>query len=340
MEKEARFYQADKPGRLRCLLCPQLCSIGEGETGLCRVRQNRNGRLLSLNYGQVAALAVDPVEKKPLHHFLPGSRTLSFAAPGCNLRCAFCQNHSLSQIGSDNIQTTRFTSPEEIVALAVREQIPSISFTYSEPTVFFEMVEETAELAHQQGIHTILVSNGFINPEPLQALIPCLDAANIDLKAFSDSFYRELCGGRLQPVLDTLEQLHQAGVWLEITTLLIPGENDSPREIDELITFIAKLDPHIPWHVSRFLPQYRLTDRAATPSGSILAALERGRALGLHHLYAGNLGSSDWQNTRCSHCGILLISREGYEVRIHDLSEDGHCRRCQTPLAGRFNTPS
>jgi pyruvate formate lyase activating enzyme len=311
--------------------------MAEGQTGLCRVRRHQDGRIISLNHSRVAALAVDPVEKKPLYHFLPGSLTLSFAAPGCNLRCAFCQNHSLSQVGPGSLENTREMAPQEIVDMAVRQKLPSISFTYSEPTVFYEMMRETAELAHLAGIRTILVSNGYINPEPLQELTPFLDAANIDLKAFSERFYQTLCGGHLQPVLDSLGIIKKAGVWLEVTTLLIPGENDNPTELDELIRFLVNLDADIPWHVSRFHPQYRFSGRESTPAGAILGALERGRELGLHHLYAGNLETNPWQDTPCRNCGALLISRQGHQTRIDQLGQDGTCRRCRSPLAGRFN---
>lgn len=336
MEKEALFYETDGLGRLDCRLCPRQCRIENDRTGACRVRRRRGDRLFSLNYGRLAALAVDPVEKKPLYHFLPGSHTLSFAGLGCNLNCRFCQNHSLSQLSGNETDFGREMQPDQIVALAVSRGIPSLSFTYSEPTVFFEMMLECARQAHCAGIKTILVSNGFINPDPLQKLIPYIDAANIDLKAWSDEFYRTLCAGRLAPVLDSLRALRQARVWLEITTLIIPGANDDPFEIDALIAFIADLGRDIPWHVSRFHPQYRLTDRPATPESRIGAILERAQQIGLQHLYAGNLPHNLWQDTHCPQCQATLIRRHGYDIRFDRLSADGRCTVCQHPLPGVF----
>ncbi len=337
MEKEASYYELDPTGQLQCRLCPHQCLITDGQTGRCRVRQRRGDHLISLNYGHVAALALDPVEKKPLYHFFPGSQTLSFAGAGCNFSCRNCQNHSLSQIAAASTRFGTAMSARDIVGMALENGIASISFTYTEPTVFYEMMLECAKSARQAGLKTILVSNGFINPEPLAELIPFLDAANIDLKSFSDEFYQTICGGCLEPVLGTLQRLHAAGVWLEITTLLIPGHNDDPAELDELISFIAALDRQIPWHVSRFFPQFHLDTVPSTPAAQILHLLERAQKLGLQHLYAGNLDQSDRHDTICPQCRTVLIRRSGYRINSRALKKDGCCSVCQTKLAGVFS---
>ncbi len=336
MGKEALHYNLEDSGILRCRLCPHECLIADGRTGVCRVRRREGDRLFSLNYSRVAAFSVDPVEKKPLYHFLPGSETLSFACMGCNLGCSFCQNHSLSQVSAEESFFGNRMTPEQIVATAVSRKIPSISFTYSEPTVFFEMMLETARAAKAEGLKTILVSNGFINPAPLGELIPFLDAANIDLKAWSETFYNKFCGGHLEPVLNTLRLLRETGVWLEITTLLIPGRNDNPTEIAELMDFIADLGPDVPWHVSRFHPQYRMTDVPPTPPELITGILEQARRKGLHHLYAGNLHHSDFEDTLCPKCRSPLIRRSAYRIHLDQLDDDGRCRVCGSLLAGRF----
>lgn len=339
MEKEALHYEIDETGRLHCRLCPHECRIAENRTGLCHVRRRQGNRLLSLNYSRIAALSVDPVEKKPLYHFLPGSATLSFACMGCNFHCRFCQNHTISKVSENETDFGEPMSPEDIVSLAVSRNVPSISFTYTEPTVFYEMMLETARFAKAAGLKTILVSNGYINPAPLDELIPYLDAANIDLKAWSDRFYQNLCGGHLEPVLSTLRRLRQAGVWLEITTLLIPGHNDNPREIDPLIEFIAGLGTDIPWHLSRFSPQYLLTDAPPTPPEQVVETLERAQKKGLLHLYAGNLQHNEFTDTLCPECRSVLIRRKGYQIQLERLDTEGRCRTCHHPLAGVFVQP-
>lgn len=336
MTKEALFYTPEAPGQICCRLCPHGCIIPDGKPGRCHVRRNRGGRLFSTNYGRVAAMSLDPVEKKPLYHFLPGSTTLSIAGAGCNMRCLHCQNHTLSQAPADGDPQGSVLLPREIVTAAAESGAPSLSFTYSEPTVFYEMMLDCARLAKEGGLRTVMVSNGFINPEPLDVLIPHLDAANIDLKGFTDRFYEKICGGKLNPVLQTLKQLHAAGVWLEITTLIIPGYNDNPRELLELMDFIGELDPKIPWHVSRFFPHYRLLDSDATPADQIHEILGRAHDRGLKHIYSGNLPAATWQNTLCSRCRTPLIKRHGYRVELQNLDKEFRCTACSTRLAGVF----
>ncbi|MBN2140442.1 MAG: AmmeMemoRadiSam system radical SAM enzyme [Desulfovibrionaceae bacterium] len=324
-----------KNGRARCDLCSQRCVLEPGDRGLCAVRENRDGVLYSLVFDRVAALNLDPVEKKPLFHFLPGSQTLSLATQGCNLSCLFCQNAELSQgpklgrpISGQKI------SPEEIVAEASEQGAASISYTYSEPTVFFELMLETSRLAAAQGLKNIMVSNGFQSPECLQALGPHIQAANIDLKAFSRKFYHEQCGARLEPVLDNLRAMRSLGWWLEVTTLVIPGLNDSEAELGDLAGFLAQeLGAHTPWHVSRFRPSYRLQHLPPTPLATLERAVEIGRGRGLEHVYLGNVPGHRFGDTFCPGCGRVLIARRGFAV-AGMFMDHGACPGCGRAVAG------
>jgi pyruvate formate lyase activating enzyme len=331
--KEARLYEKLDGARVRCALCAHACTLADGRAGLCRVRRNAGGTLYSLNYDKLAAAHLDPIEKKPLHHFLPGSASFSIAAMGCNFSCGFCQNHSLSVVDGEADIAGSPVTPQQLVAAACAERAASISYTYTEPTVFFELMAETAELARARGLKNVMVSNGYMSAAAFDEARAWLDAANIDIKAFSDGFYRARCGARLQPVLDTVRAMKRAGVWVEITTLVIPGLNDTDEQAEGIAAFIAGIDPEMPWHVSRFYPQHRLSDRPPTPEGDIERFLEIGARRGLTHLYAGNVAGDAWAHTRCPRCRALLIERHGYNTTLTGL-EGGACRACGRVLAG------
>ena len=289
---EAILYSKKENGGVCCELCSHHCRIAPGQRGLCAVRENRDGILYSLVYGQVAAEAADPVEKKPLYHFLPGSRTWSIATRGCNFRCRHCQNHTLSQVGPKENPAARQRSPQQVVAMAQAAGCESISYTYSEPTIFFEFAEDCALLAREQGLKNIFVSNGYMSAEAAERAADAgkwLDAANIDIKAFSGKFYRDICGAKLAPVLETVQRLHKLGVWLEITTLIIPGLNDGAEELRGLAKFIAGISPDIPWHLSAFHPAYKLMDVPRTPVAALLRARDIGQSAGLRYVYLGNV---------------------------------------------------
>ncbi|MGA7875162.1 MAG: AmmeMemoRadiSam system radical SAM enzyme, partial [Desulfoferrobacter sp.] len=313
---EAICYEKLEDSKVHCFLCSQHCHIKPGKRGKCGVRENRDGFLWSLVYGRLIAQHVDPIEKKPLYHFFPGSRSYSIATAGCNFSCLFCQNADISQ-GPREHKTIfgHGVPPEVIVEEAKQSNCKSISYTYTEPTIFMEYALDTSRLAHEQDIKNVFVSNGFMTEQSLQLIAPYLDAANVDLKAFSDDFYKKQCGARLDPVLKTLERMKNAGIWLEATTLLIPGLNDDESELRQLTRFLVELDREIPWHVSRFHPTYRLTDRPSTPVSTLHRAREIGLEAGLRYVYTGNVPGDDGENTFCHQCGSLLIRRMGFSMR-------------------------
>ncbi len=317
---------------VRCRLCSHYCHIEPSQRGLCGVRENVDGSLFTHVADKVAALNMDPVEKKPLYHFHPGTLTLSFGTMGCNLGCDFCQNSSLSQPPrhGGQIQGRRAT-PEDLVRTALTNNAASISYTYSEPTVFFELMLPTAKLAREHGLANILVSNGYQSPECLQELGPYIDAANIDLKSFRDTFYQEHCGARLKPVLRNLKMIKDLGWWLEVTTLLIPESNDSYDELAELALFIKEeLSPDTPWHISRFHPDYRLRDKPPTPLETLERAWNIGRDAGLEYVYVGNVPGYDHNNTDCPNgCGTI-IQRRGFFIK----RATNKCPKCGHKLAG------
>lgn len=333
--KEAWLYERLDGQKVRCHLCSHRCTIAEGKAGVCGVRQNQAGRLFSLVYGQAVSQAVDPIEKKPLFHFYPGTSSYSIATVGCNFRCRFCQNADISQMPKEQGRILgRYTSPEEIVARAQSYGCQSISYTYTEPTVFFEYARDTAVLARRAGLANNFVTNGYMTAEALEALYPFLDAANVDLKAFRDDFYRQQCGARLQPVLDSLRLMKQQGVWVEVTTLIIPGLNDDREELRELAGFIvSELGAGTPWHVSRFHPTYKLLDRPRTPVSTLEEAWRIGKDVGLRYVYMGNVPGAQGENTYCYNCGKLVIGRWGFSVRERHVRE-GKCAFCGAPLDG------
>ncbi|SPD73474.1 conserved hypothetical protein [uncultured Desulfobacterium sp.] len=332
--KEAYLYTKMEGQKVRCLLCNHQCVISDGKRGICGVRENRSGSLISLVYGKVIAAHSDPIEKKPLFHFLPGTRSHSIATVGCNFRCLFCQNADISQMPTDHhrIMGSDMT-PDDIVTEALGTHSSSIAYTYTEPTVYFELALDTARLAVKKGLKNVFVSNGYMTRQCIQEIHPDLHAANVDLKAFSNKFYKEQCGARLEPVLGTLEEMKKTGVWLEITTLLIPGLNDSVEELKELATFIANLDQNIPWHISRFHPTYRLTDRHSTPAGDIRRARDIGYEAGLQYVYTGNLPGDEGEKTFCHNCKEILIDRLGFFVAQNKI-KDGHCPGCGSEIPG------
>lgn len=341
---EAMFYEkldeAADGGRVRCALCAHRCVIAPGKRGVCHVRENRDGALYTLVYGQVLSQAVDPIEKKPLFHFYPGSGAYSIATAGCNFRCAFCQNADISQLPRErDVILGRPTPPEAIVAGAQRYNCRSIAYTYTEPTIFTEYALDVARLARSAGLANVYVTNGYMTPEMLRAFCgdyrpPLMDAANVDLKAFTDEFYRQQCGARLQPVLDSLKLMKELGVWVEVTTLIIPGLNDSTAELRQIAAFIAReLGVATPWHVSRFHPTYRLTDRGPTPPATLVRAREIGLQAGLRYVYMGNVPGAGGEHTVCYQCGQRVVGRWGFTITEYRL-KDGRCAQCGAVIDG------
>jgi len=333
---EARLWKPLKDSAVQCRLCNHYCAIKPGTRGKCGVRENQGGTLYTLNYDKIAALNLDPVEKKPLYHFQPGTRTFSFATPGCNLSCTFCQNWSLSQAPREDGRIEgRPATPEELVQEAIKLKASSISYTYSEPTIFFELMQDTAKLARQHGLKNIMVSNGFMSRECLDELGPDIDAINVDLKCFTEDFYTEISGARLKPVLENLKYIkHTLKWWLEVTTLLIPGKNDSPEELDQLTDFLAnEIGPDTPWHISRFHPDYKMGDVPVTKGDSLTAAYDLGKRKGLKYVYVGNMPGLDKQHTTCPGCGVLLINRAGFSSTLPSI-QNGKCVSCGEPIDG------
>ena len=320
-----------------CHLCGHECTILEGKYGLCLVRQNVAGVLKSLSYSSVVAMNVDPIEKKPLFHFLPGTRSLSVAAAGCNFQCEFCQNWQISQAPRDGrIAGGQAVTPEQIVSGAIVHDCSSISYTYTEPTVFFELAYDTARLAQSKGIGNCFVSNGYLTPLAVKTIAPYLDAINVDLKAFRDETYRSVMKGRLEPVLTCLKLLVAAGIWVEVTTLVVPGMNDSPEELRDIAEFIARdLGVGVPWHVSRFHSDYKVTATESTPLATLERACSIARDAGLKYIYCGNVPGAVNESTLCPSCGRTVIDRVGYSVRGVNLTS-GRCSNCDEPIEGRW----
>ncbi len=323
--------------KLRCTACGHRCLIKDGRRGICQVRFNREG-ILYVPHGYVGALQVDPIEKKPFFHVLPGTAAFSFGMLGCDFHCDFCQNWLTSQTLRDDMAGVRPQplTARQLVNLAVDSRSRSIASTYNEPLITSEWAVEIFKLARQAGMRTVYVSNGNSTPEVLEYLAPWLDGYKVDLKAMRDSTYRKIIGGVLQPVLDTIQRAHALGMWVEVVTLIIPGMNDSNEEIWDAARFIRSVSPDIPWHVTAFHPDYKMTDRDGTPVSTLLRAAEIGLEAGLHYVYAGNLPgrTQDWEDTRCPNCQTTLIKRRGFQVIFNDLKADGTCPRCGTAIAG------
>jgi pyruvate formate lyase activating enzyme len=331
----AAFVRQKEDGTPVCGLCPHRCAISAKETGTCKTRLNHDGELVVSTYGRLFAATEDPIEKKPLFHYRPGTGTFSVASLGCNLVCPFCQNHSLSRgLDARDPVSGRFVPPEEVVASALRYRSDSISFTYSEPILMFEYARDTAEAAAPHGIELVFVTNGQIAEKPAKELAGFIHAANVDLKCFSKEHYKEVLGGRLSATLRAIEILVDAGVWVEVTTLVIPGFNDSDDELRRIAGFIAGVNPEVPWHVSRFHGADKWWDRPSTPVETLKRARQLGLAEGLKYVYTGNLPGDDGESTRCPSCQEVVIERYGY--RIANIAvEDSRCRYCSGPIAGR-----
>jgi len=333
MIKEALLWEKLDRERVHCYLCAHECKIAESRFGICGVRQNREGTLYTTIYADVIAANIDPIEKKPLYHFLPGSRSYSIATVGCNFKCGFCQNWQISQTSTKDGYThsRREAQPAKVVEEARKHACRSISYTYTEPTIFFEYAFDTAKLAHEAGLYNVFLTNGYMTRQALEMIRPYLDAANVDLKSFSDDSYRKNCKARLQPVLDTIAAMKSLGVWVEVTTLVIPGENDSDDELKKIAEFLAGVDRMIPWHISRFHPDYEFTDHKATPLETLHKAKEIGQQAGLNFIYLGNV--MEGSNTFCYQCRNQIIERRYMGLNSIQLKE-GSCPHCGAVIAG------
>jgi pyruvate formate lyase activating enzyme len=330
-------WHALEDGRVQCDVCPRACKLREGQRGVCFVRGRVDDQVVLTSYGRSSGWAVDPIEKKPLYHFLPGTAVLSFGTAGCNLACRFCQNWDITK--SKEIDTLGGSaSPEAIARAAVDLGCDSVAFTYNDPTIFFEYARDTAVACREVGVKAVAVTAGYIEPEPRRELYRHLDAVNVDLKAFSESFYHRVAMARLAPVLETIEYLcRETDAWVELTTLLIPDHNDGADELDRLTSWVVdRLGPDVPLHFSAFHPDFRMTDVAPTPSATLRRARAIALANGVRHVYVGNVHDVEGDSTRCAACGDLLIERDWYELRSYRLTQAGACPRCDAPLPGRF----
>jgi pyruvate formate lyase activating enzyme len=334
--KEAMYYEKLDKMKVQCHLCPNNCVILHGKRGSCRVRENQAGTLYSLVYGLPCTVGVDPIEKKPLFHFLPGTTTYSIATPGCNLHCKWCQNWQISQKGPDEVDCFSM-SPQEVVDNALKNKCKSISYTYVEPAIFYEYVLDTAKLAHKAGLKNIMVTNGYLNQAPVKELYKYIDAANIDLKGFTEELYRDYCGGHLKPILDAIKTISKMGVWVELTTLTIPTLNDNPETIKEQCEWIKKeLGVRVPLHFSRFFPYYKMAHLHPTPPETLLNAYNIAKAAGLKYVYVGNIQMENTENTSCPKCGKTLIERSSFFTVSSNKVKDGKCSFCKAKVDGVF----
>ena len=333
---EAYLYERLEESKVKCNLCSHRCTIKDGRRGICNVRENDAGILKTLVYGKLVARNIDPIEKKPLFHFLPGTLCYSIATVGCNFRCRFCQNADIAQMPSDREGTILGTvsKPRETVDAARQGGCSSIAYTYTEPTVFFEFAFETAKLAHNENIRNVFVTNGYMTADALRMIHPYLDAANVDLKAFNTNYYKEVCGADLKHVQATLKLMKSLGIFVEVTTLIVPGLNDDPSELNSLAAFIVQdLGPETPWHISRFHPTYKLTDCPSTPVQTLTMARELGLKAGLKYVYTGNVPGNAAENTFCNRCGESVIERWGFQVEKLQL-KNGKCIKCGAEIDG------
>ncbi len=332
--KEARLYKTLEQGKVRCLTCAHRCVIGNGKRGVCGVRENRDGKLYTLVFGKLIAMNVDPIEKKPLFHFYPGTRSFSIATVGCNMHCLHCQNSNISQMPKERgqIEGSDFL-PEDVVKSALKNGCKTIAYTYTEPTVYWDFAFECSRLAHEHNIKNIFVTNGYLSKESLNEIAPFLDGANVDLKSFKDKTYRTVCGARLKPVLNTIQNMKRLGIWIEVTTLLIPDLNDSDEELNDIAVFLRDLDPGIPWHITRFYPTYRMTDRRPTDVEALRKAREIGFNAGIRYVYTGNVPGEDGEATFCHSCGARLIHRWGFDLMGNRITE-GRCPECGAEIDG------
>lgn len=337
MATAARWWHRLPDGRVQCDLCPRDCRLHEGQRGFCFVRERQGDALVLTTWGRSSGFCLDPIEKKPLAHFFPGSSVLSFGTAGCNLGCRFCQNWDISK-ARDLERSAEEAGPEAIAEAAVRHGCRSVAFTYNDPTIFAEYAMDVADACHARGVQTVAVTAGYIRDEPRRALYAKMDAANVDLKAFTEGFYERLCFGHLQDVLETLEYLvKETRTWLEVTTLLIPGHNDGEEEVARLTEWMAgHLGPEVPLHFSAFHPDFKLLDVPPTPAATLRRARAQALGAGLKHVYVGNVHDREGEVTSCARCGATLIARDWYELLDYRLTPDGRCPGCGEPLAGRF----
>jgi len=333
-----RYWHREPDGRLQCDLCPRHCRLREGQRGLCYVRQRLDNEVRLVTYGRSSGFCVDPIEKKPLNHFYPGSSVLSFGTAGCNLACKFCQNWDMSK--SREMDTlTEYASPERLAEMATELGCRSIAYTYNDPVIFLEYAVDVAAACREKGVKSVAVTAGYIDPEPREAFFRAMHAVNVDLKAFSDDFYYRICGGHLAPVLETLQYIHdETDAWLETTTLLIPGHNDSDREIDEMTQWVVRqLGPDVPMHFSAFHPDWKMLDVQSTPAATLRRARRIAIGNGVNYAYTGNVHDSQGGSTWCPGCNELVIERDWYELGAWRLDAGGACRNCGTRIAGHFD---
>ena len=338
MKKAYLYEKIPQNDKIKCQLCAHNCIISNGKRGICQVRENQNGTLVSLVYGMLISQNNDPIEKKPLFHFLPGTKSYSISTVGCNFQCLHCQNYYISQyprLNNGEI-TGEEVSPSEVVNDAIISGAKSISYTYVEPTIFYEFAHDTGIIARENGLKNVFVSNGYMSKETCKHSVKFLDGINIDLKAFTDKFYKEVCKARLQPVLDSIKLMHELGVWVEVTTLVIPGWNDSEAELREIAKFIKTISDSIPWHVTGFYPTYKMLDRPPTPVATLRRAREIGLEEGLRFVYEGNVPGEGGESTYCPSCNELLIKRYGFTILENRLS-DGKCPKCGEIIEGVWN---
>jgi pyruvate formate lyase activating enzyme len=336
-----KYWHELSDGRVQCDVCPRACKLREGQRGVCFVRAREHDEIVLTTYGRSSGFCVDPIEKKPLNHFLPGSSVLSFGTAGCNLACRFCQNWDISK--SKEIDTLAdAASPLTIAQAAAELGCRSVAFTYNDPTIFMEYAIDVADECRAAGIAAVSVTAGYICPEPRREMYAHIDAANVDLKGFTDEFYRHVCGGHLSDVLDTLEYLvHDTDVWVELTTLLIPEKNDSDAELDAMTRWVVEhLGPDVPMHFTAFHPDFKMLDTPATPPATLTRARNIALGNGVQYAYTGNVHDADGGSTRCASCGALLIERDWYELGTYALTDDGRCRACEARLLGRFDGPA
>jgi pyruvate formate lyase activating enzyme len=334
---KTRFWHVLDDGRVQCDACPRFCKLHEGQRGLCFVRQNLDHQVVMTSYGRSSGFAIDPIEKKPLNHFLPGTPIFSFGTAGCNLACKFCQNWDISKSREMDTLMSK-ASPEAIAKTALEHGCASVAYTYNDPVIFHEYAVDTAKACRQLGLKSVAVSAGYVTPEPRAEFYQWMDAANIDLKAFTERFYHQITGGHLQPVLDTLKYIkHETPVWLELTTLLIPGENDSDAEIEEMTKWVVEnLGPDVPMHFTAFHPDWKMLDKPPTPKQTLLNARKIALANGVRYAYAGNVHDKSASSTYCHGCGNLLIGRDWHQLSEWNLDAAGHCTFCGTQCAGVF----
>ena len=333
MKYKAMLFKKAENNAAHCLLCSHNCKIVPSQFGICGVRQNTDGDLHTLVYAEAIASHVDPIEKKPLYHFIPGTLSYSIATIGCNFKCDFCQNWQISQNNKKNDPgfPGDHLTPEDIVKNTISAKCKSIAYTYTEPTIFFEYAYDTAKLANKKGIYNVFVTNGFMTKSAIDEISPYLDAANVDLKSFNNNFYKKFCKARLEPVLENIAYMKKKGIWVEVTTLLIPGENDSKEELTQIAEFIAGVSKDIPWHISRFHPQYQMTDTAPTPMEVLKKAYDIGKKAGLQYVYLGNV--LEGNDTACPKCGSILIERMLFNVKKIDI-KNNKCIHCRTKISG------